>query len=83
LRLRNKAYISDTSPIEAGCDCYCCRNFTRAALRHFFNVGEMLGPVLVSLHNLRFYQRLMAKIRQALKENKFADWAKKQLKNDY
>jgi len=83
LRLRNKAYISDTSPIEADCDCYCCRNFNRAALRHFFNVGEMLGPVLVSLHNLRFYQRLMAKIRQTLKENKFADWAREQLKNDY
>jgi len=80
LRLRNSVYTSDTSPIEASCDCYCCRNFSRAALRHFFNVGEMLGPVLVSLHNLRFYQRLMAKIRQILKENKFSDWAKEQLK---
>jgi queuine tRNA-ribosyltransferase len=83
VRLRNNAYISDTSPIEAGCDCYCCRNFSRATLRHFFNVGEMLGPILASLHNLRFYQRLMAKARQALKENKFSDWAKEQLKNDY
>lgn len=80
LRLRNNAHISDTSPIEAGCDCYCCKNFSRGALRHFFNCGEMLGPVLVSLHNLRFYQRLMAKIRQTLKENKFADWARKQIK---
>ena len=80
LRLRNSVYTSNTSPIEASCDCYCCRNFSRAALRHFFNVGEMLGPVLVSLHNLRFYQRLMAKIRQILKENKFSDWAKEQLK---
>jgi queuine tRNA-ribosyltransferase len=83
VRLRNNAYISDPAPIEAGCGCYCCRNFSRAALRHFFNVGEMLGPILVSLHNLRFYQRLMAGIRQALKENKFSDWAKEQLKNDY
>ncbi len=80
LRLRNSAYISDTSPIEDGCDCYCCRNFSRATLRHFFNVGEMLGPILVSLHNLRFYQRLMARIRHVLKENKFSDWAKEQLK---
>jgi len=83
LRLRNSAYISDPASIEAGCDCYCCRNFSRASLRHFFNVGEMLGPILVSLHNLRFYQRLMSRIRQALKENKFADWAREQLKNDY
>jgi queuine tRNA-ribosyltransferase len=80
LRLRNNAYISDTSPIEAGCDCYCCKNFSRGTLRHFFNCGEMLGPVLVSLHNIRFYQRLMAKIRQTLKENKFADWARERLK---
>jgi queuine tRNA-ribosyltransferase len=83
LRLRNSAYINDQSPIEAGCDCYCCRNFSRATLRHFFNVGEMLGPILVSIHNIRFYQRLMGDIRQALKENKFSKWAEEQLKNDY
>ncbi|MDD5327830.1 MAG: tRNA guanosine(34) transglycosylase Tgt [Phycisphaerae bacterium] len=80
VRLRNSAHINDPSPIEAGCDCYCCGNFSRAALRHFFNVGEMLGPILVSLHNLRFYQRLTAGARQAIKENKFADWAAEQLK---
>jgi len=80
VRMRNSTHIEDAEPIEAGCDCYCCTNFSRAALRHFFNVGEMLGPILVSLHNLRFYQRLMAKIRQALKENEFADWATEQLK---
>ena len=80
LRLRNSAHISDASPIEADCDCYCCRNFSRATLRHFFNVGEMLGPILVSLHNLKFYQRLMARIRQVLKENNFAEWAEEQLR---
>lgn len=80
LRLRNSAYISDPAPIDSGCDCYCCRNFSRATLRHFFNVGEMLGPILVSLHNLRFYQRLMVRIRQVLKENRFAEWAEEQLR---
>jgi queuine tRNA-ribosyltransferase len=80
LRLRNNAYISDARPIDADCDCYCCKNFSRATLRHFFNVGEMLGPILVSIHNLRFYQRLMAKIRQTLKKNEFAAWAAEQLK---
>ncbi|MFA5240299.1 MAG: tRNA guanosine(34) transglycosylase Tgt [Phycisphaerae bacterium] len=80
VRLRNSTHINDIRPIEAGCDCYCCGNFSRAALRHFFNVGEMLGPILVSLHNLRFYQRLMAGARQAIKENKFAEWATEQLK---
>jgi queuine tRNA-ribosyltransferase len=51
--LRNNAHINDTGPIEANCDCYCCRNFSRGTLRHFFNSGEMLGPILVSVHNLR------------------------------
>jgi queuine tRNA-ribosyltransferase len=76
LRMRNNAHINDTRPIETGCECYCCANFSRGTLRHFFNSGEMLGPILVSLHNLTFYQRLMAKIRQALKRNEFAAWAK-------
>jgi queuine tRNA-ribosyltransferase len=80
VRLRNNAHITDTGPIEADCDCYCCSNFSRGTLRHFFNIGEMLGPILVSLHNLRFYQRLMAKIRELIEKNEFADWAAKQLK---
>ncbi len=77
LRLRNNVHINDPKPIEADCDCYCCRNFSRASLRHFFNSGEMLGPILVSLHNLTFYQRLMAKIRQTIKRDEFADWAER------
>jgi queuine tRNA-ribosyltransferase len=76
IRLRNNVHIEDSSPIETGCECYCCRNFSRAALRHFFNSGEMLGPILTSIHNLTFYQRLMAKIRKALKEGEFSDLAK-------
>ncbi len=83
VRLRNSALINDPEPIEAGCDCYCCRNFSRAALRHFFNCGEMLGPILASVHNLRFFQRLMAKIRKLIEKNEFSDWAKERLKNDY
>ena len=80
LRLRNSAHIEDGKPLETGCDCYCCTNFSRGTLRHFFNVGEMLGPILVSLHNLRFYQRLMAKVRQAMEKNEFADWANEKSK---
>ncbi len=76
IRLRNNAHIADNSPIETGCECYCCRNFSRAVLRHFFNSGEMLGPILVSIHNLTFYQRLMAKIRKAIKEAQFSNLVK-------
>jgi len=78
IRLRNNAHITDTGPIEADCDCSCCRNFSRGTLRHFFNIGEMLGPILVSLHNLRFYQRLMAKIRELIEKNEFAEWSAEQ-----
>jgi queuine tRNA-ribosyltransferase len=66
IRLRNSQFIRDPNPIEAGCDCYACRNFSRGAIRHFFFAAEMLGPVLVSVHNIRFYQRLMSDIRRAI-----------------
>jgi queuine tRNA-ribosyltransferase len=82
VRLRNNAHINDIGPIEAGCDCFCCRNFSRGALRHFFNSGEMLGPILVSVHNLMFYQRLMTKIRQAIKGNKLLRLAKELIINN-
>ncbi|HPS54832.1 MAG TPA: tRNA guanosine(34) transglycosylase Tgt [Sedimentisphaerales bacterium] len=72
VRLRNSCHSTDTGPIEENCDCYCCKNFPRATLRHFFNVGEMLGPIMVSLHNIRFYQRLMAKIRDSIEKNEFS-----------
>jgi queuine tRNA-ribosyltransferase len=77
LRMRNSAHINDPRPIDENCDCYCCKNFSRATLRHFFNSGEMLGPVLVSIHNITFYQKLMKQIRQAIKRSNFADWAKR------
>jgi queuine tRNA-ribosyltransferase len=80
LRLRNNIHINDPEPIEAGCDCYCCKNFSRGAVRHFFNVSEMLGPILLSLHNLRFYQRLMARIRQSIEKSEFDDWSAEKLK---
>ncbi|MHC5198937.1 MAG: tRNA guanosine(34) transglycosylase Tgt [Planctomycetota bacterium] len=75
LRLRNSRYISDTSPIEAGCDCYACQNFGKGTIRHFFNVGEMLGPILVSIHNLTYYQRLMKEIRSQIENGTYNDWA--------
>lgn len=79
LRLRNSIHINATEPIEAGCDCYCCRNFTRGAIRHFFNCSEMLGPILLTLHNLRFFQRLMSAIREHIETGDFATWAQEEL----
>ncbi len=79
LKLRNSIHIDSVEPIEAGCDCYACRHFTRGAIRHFFNCGEMLGPILLSLHNLRFYQRLLVEIRQHIEQGNFNRWASDEL----
>ena len=76
LRLRNSVYQRDAAPIEAGCDCYACRQFSRGAIRHFFFAGEMLGPVLVSVHNIRFYQRLMAEIRRSIGDGSFEEFVR-------
>ncbi|MCX5632266.1 MAG: tRNA guanosine(34) transglycosylase Tgt [Phycisphaerae bacterium] len=75
IRLRNAAYIDDFRPIDPSCRCLCCSTYTRSAIRHFFNVGEMLGPILVSLHNIVYYQRLMNEIRQQIGDGTFAGWS--------
>ena len=75
IRLRNSQYAGQRLPIEEGCDCYACRHFSRGAIRHFFFAGEMLGPVLVSVHNVRFYQRFMADIRQAIAQDRWDEFA--------
>jgi queuine tRNA-ribosyltransferase len=76
IRLRNSKYARDTGPIEAGCDCYACQNFTRGAIRHYFFAAEMLGPVLVSVHNIRFYQRFMADLRRAIAGGAFDEFCR-------
>lgn len=79
IRLRNSAYIDDFRPIDPSCRCLCCTTFTRSAIRHFFNVGEMLGPILLSLHNIVFYHNLMDKIQENIENGTFKTWAKESL----
>ena len=67
-------YFRDDAPVEAGCDCYACRHFSRGAIRHFFFAGEMLGPVLASVHNVRFYQRLMSDLGRAISQGVFEEF---------
>lgn len=74
VRIRNARFAEDTGPIERGCDCPACTGFTCGAIRHFFYAREMLGPILVSLHNVRFYQRLMADVRRAIEDGRFGDF---------
>jgi len=66
LRLRNAAFARDARPIDPDCPCYACRNFSRAALRHYFLAEEMLGPTLVTIHNLAFFARFTSAMRRAI-----------------
>lgn len=79
LRLRNAAYEQDTRPLEADCPCLACRH-SRGYLRHLFKAKEMLGPILASLHNLTYYQRLMAEARTAIAQDSFTDFRDEKLR---
>ena len=71
LQLRNAKYKEDFAPIDGACDCYTCRTYTRAYIRHLFNTEELLGLRLVSLHNIRFYVKLIKLAREAIREGRF------------
>ena len=76
----NAQYIEDLRPVEEGCDCYCCRNYSRAYVRHLITVGEALGGTLLSIHNIRFLIKLTEEIREAIKEDRFLDYKKEFIK---
>jgi len=76
LNLKNAAYELDDRPIEEGCSCPACRNYSRAYIRHLFKAGEMLAMRLCVLHNLHYYNRLMQEIRDALDEGRFGLYKK-------
>ena len=66
VKIRNAKHREDTSPLDAECDCYTCKNYTRAYLYHLDKCGEILGARLNTIHNLRYYQRLMKGLRDAI-----------------
>lgn len=73
--VRNGAYKEDFSPLDEECDCYCCKNYTKAYLRHLLNVDEMLGAMLLSLHNITFLHKLMRDMREAIFADCLEDFA--------
>lgn len=75
IKIRNAKYKSDTSPLDDHCDCYTCSHYSRAYLHHLDRCNEILGARLNTLHNLRYYQRLMAEIRQAIEKGEFEAFA--------
>ena len=72
IRIKNAIHKNDTRPLDASCDCYCCRNFSRAYLHHLHRCNEILGARLNTLHNLHYYQTLMRELRTAIAAGEFA-----------
>ncbi|TXR52015.1 tRNA guanosine(34) transglycosylase Tgt [Reinekea thalattae] len=70
VKIRNAKHRHDTGPLDPQCDCYTCKNFSKAYLYHLDKCGEMLGAQLNTIHNLRYYQRLMADLRAAIEDNR-------------
>ncbi|NND64820.1 MAG: tRNA guanosine(34) transglycosylase Tgt, partial [Gammaproteobacteria bacterium] len=71
VKIRNSRYRDDLAPLDAHCDCYTCQHYSRAYLRHLDQCNEILGTILCTLHNLHFYQTLMADLREAIAKQRF------------
>ena len=78
--IKNARNREDGSPLDSACDCYTCLNYSRAYLRHLYIAGEILAMVLNTIHNLRYYLRLMERIREAVREGQYRDFRKRFLK---
>ena len=76
INLKNSKYKEDFTPIENSCDCYTCKNHTKAYIRHLVNSDEALGGRLLSIHNTRFLIKMMEEIREAIKKDKFLEYKK-------
>ena len=74
INLKNSKYREDFTPIEDSCDCYACKNFTKAYIRHLITCDESLGGRLLSIHNTRFLIKMMEEIREAIKRDKFSEY---------
>jgi queuine tRNA-ribosyltransferase len=74
LRLRNARYKTDERPIDESCTCYACKNFSRAYIHHLDKCGEMLGPMLATVHNLHYYLNLMREMREAIEQQRFTQF---------
>ena len=74
VKIKNARYRADTGPLDPSCSCYTCRQFTRSYLHHLFRNGEILGGMLNTIHNLHFYQTLMAEMRTAIENVQFQSW---------
>ncbi len=81
--VRNATYEKDFTPLDSECDCYTCRNYTRAYIRHLIKAGEILGARLLTIHNLYFLVNLMKNVRDAINEDRFQQFREEFYKSYY
>ena len=81
INLKNAKYKEDFTPVDIGCDCECCRHYTKAYIRHLLVAEETLGQRLLSIHNLRFLIRIMENIRESIKKDCFLEYKKEFMDN--
>jgi queuine tRNA-ribosyltransferase len=79
INIKNEKYKDDFSPLDPECDCYCCKNYSKAYLRHLYVSDEAFGKRLLSIHNIRFLIHFMEKAREAIKNDRFGDFMKEYL----
>jgi len=80
IKIRNAQYQRDNRPLEENCPCPACKR-SRGYLRHLFMSDEMLGPILLTIHNLTYYQRLVANARKAIEEDRFSEFKREYEEN--
>ena len=76
VNIKNKKYERDFTPLDPECDCYTCRNYSKAYLRHLFKADELLSHMLLSNHNIHFLIKMMENIRTAIEEDRFLEYKK-------
>ena len=81
ITIRNAQFKEDFLPVEEGCDCYCCKNYSRAYIRHLINTDEIFGGRLLSIHNIRFLTKLVEEIKQAIWEDRLLDYRNEFIEN--
>jgi queuine tRNA-ribosyltransferase len=82
INLKNAKYKEDFTPVDENCDCYCCKNYTKAYIKHLLNAEETFGARLLSIHNIRYLVHLTEELREAIKEDRLLEY-RDQFKKDY
>lgn len=81
INIKNAKFERDFGPLDSECDCYACRNYSRAYLRHTYKAEEMISATLLSIHNIRFLERMMEGMRKAIEEDRFLEYKREFLSN--